>query len=167
MADTPMKLEPDLKFVETISAWGGGDLKTCFQCATCAVVCPLSPDEHPFPRKEVLWAQWGMRDRLVGDPDLWICHRCNDCSDRCPRGAKTGDVMAALRSYATQEQAWPRFLGRALNLPLALPLLLAVPVLLIWAIVRLGGSFSPAAGPVAGLHSAFWGKMIEPCSSVR
>jgi quinone-modifying oxidoreductase subunit QmoC len=157
-----VRLDPDLKFIETIASWGGGDLKSCFQCATCTVVCPLSPEESPFPRKEVLWAQWGLEERLRGDPDLWLCHRCNDCSERCPRGARTGDVMAALRSYATQEQSWPRFLGRALNRPVALPFLLALPALVVWAIVRMGGTFSPPAGEVAGLASAFWGKMIEP-----
>ncbi len=43
----PMRIDPDLNFVETVSQWGGGDLKTCFQCATCSVICPLAPDEHP------------------------------------------------------------------------------------------------------------------------
>jgi quinone-modifying oxidoreductase subunit QmoC len=158
----PVRLEPDLGFIKQVSEWGGGDLKTCFQCATCAVVCPLSPDVNPFPRKEVLWAQWGMRSKLVNDPDLWLCHRCNDCSEHCPRGAKTGDVMAALRSYAYQEHATPRFLGRLLNQPLALPLLLAFPALVIWAVIRMGGSFAIPAGEVAGLSSTYWGKMIEP-----
>jgi quinone-modifying oxidoreductase subunit QmoC len=157
-----VRMDPDLDFIKQINEWGGGDLKTCFQCATCTVVCPLSPDVNPFPRKEMLWAQWGLRSKLVNDPDLWLCHRCNDCSEQCPRGAKTGDVMAALRSYAYQEHSTPRFLGRALNQPLALPLLLAIPALVIWGVIRLGGSFAIPAGEVAGLSSTYWGKMIEP-----
>jgi quinone-modifying oxidoreductase subunit QmoC len=158
----PLRVDPDVAFVETITEWGGGDLKTCFQCATCSVVCPLSPDVNPFPRKEMIWAQWGLKDKLANDPDLWLCHRCNDCSENCPRGAKTGDVMAALRSYAYQAHAFPRFLGRWVNRPLMLPVLLAVPALVIWAVISLGGHFGAPLGEDASLSSRYWGNMIEP-----
>ena len=157
-----LRVDPDVGFVETITEWGGGDLKSCFQCATCSVVCPLSPDVNPFPRKEMIWAQWGLRDRLAADPDLWLCHRCNDCSDNCPRGAKTGDVMAALRSYAYQSHAFPGFLGRWVNNPMMLPLLLAVPALAIWAIISFGGTWGAPVGEDASLSSRYWGNMIEP-----
>jgi quinone-modifying oxidoreductase subunit QmoC len=149
--EVALRLDPDVDFVKTVTEWGGGDLKTCFQCATCSVVCPLSPDVNPFPRKEVIWAQWGMKDRLVNDPDLWLCHRCNDCSDNCPRGAKTGDIMAALRSYAYQSHAFPRWLGRAVNMPLLLPLLLLLPIVLVWAMVSLGGQFVVPTGETSNL----------------
>ena len=158
----PLSVEPDMELVETVAAWGGGDLKACFQCATCSVVCPLSPEENPFPRKEIVGAQWGMKDRLVSDPDLWLCHRCNDCSDNCPRGAKTGDVMAALRSYAYQHHAWPGFLGRWLNKPAMLPAVLAIPALLIWALIAFAGNMEAPTGIDAGKASMYWGNMIEP-----
>jgi quinone-modifying oxidoreductase subunit QmoC len=157
-----LRVDPDLEFVETISEWGGGDLKACFQCATCSVVCPLSPDVNPFPRKEVIWAQWGLKERLVTDPDLWLCHRCNDCSENCPRGAKTGDVMAALRSYAYQTNAWPAFLGRWANRPTMLPVLLAFPLLAVWALIAYGGQMAAPLGENASLSSRYWGNMIEP-----
>ena len=158
----PLRVDPDVDFVKTIAQWGGGDLKACFQCATCSVICPLAPDVNPFPRKEVIWAQWGLKERLVNDPDLWLCHRCNDCSENCPRGAKTGDVMAALRSYAYQHHAWPGFLGRWLNNPLMLPLLLAVPALVIALIIFMGGNLAAPSGLSPELSSRYWGNMIEP-----
>lgn len=107
------KLNADLNFVEGVLHHGGGDLKKCYQCSTCTVACPLTPDELPFPRKEMLEAQWGLRDRLVKNMDLWLCHNCNDCTDQCPRGAKPGDVMAALRSQTIEYYASSQAVARA------------------------------------------------------
>jgi len=55
-------VEPDLKFINGVIELGGSSLKKCFQCATCSVVCPLSPDDNPFPRKHMILTQWGQRD---------------------------------------------------------------------------------------------------------
>ena len=95
-AEGTVVIEPDLEFIRDLSRQTGEPYKKCFQCGTCAATCPISPDMHPFPRKEMAWAAWGMKDRLVADPDVWLCHQCNDCSLRCPRGARPGDVLAAV-----------------------------------------------------------------------
>ena len=80
-------IEPDLNFIKEVGALGGEDLKKCYQCATCAVACPISPDTKPFPRKEMIAASWGLKDRLVSNGDIWLCHQCGDCTTLCPRGA--------------------------------------------------------------------------------
>jgi quinone-modifying oxidoreductase, subunit QmoC len=123
-------VEPDVGFIKEVTKLGGQDLKKCFQCATCSVACTISPDNKPFPRKEMLAASWGLKDRLVGNGDIWLCHNCGDCSTRCPRGAKPGDVLAAIRAYAVTEYATPRFLGKWVNDPSKLPILLAIPVVI-------------------------------------
>ena len=56
-------IEPDLNFVRELKEAGGDTLKKCFQCATCSVVCALSPDQKPYPRKEMVYSQWGLKDR--------------------------------------------------------------------------------------------------------
>ena len=124
-------VEPDVGFIKEISKLGGQDVKKCFQCATCSVACPISPDTKPFPRKEMLATSWGLKDRLIGNGDIWLCHNCGDCSTLCPRGAKPGDVLAAVRAYAVSEYAIPKALGKAVNNPGMLPILLAIPAVLI------------------------------------
>ncbi len=123
-------VEPDVSFIKEVGKLGGGDLKKCFQCATCSVVCPISPDNKPFPRKEMIAASWGLKDRLVADYDVWLCHNCGDCSTLCPRGARPGDVLTAIRAYAVREYATPKALSKAIADPKMLPILLAIPAII-------------------------------------
>lgn len=155
MAETYL-VEPDINFINEIAGLGGNDLKKCFQCATCSVACTISPDNKPFPRKEMIAASWGLKDRLVGNPDVWLCHNCGDCSTQCPRGAKPGDVLAAVRSYAIADYAAPKAIGKAINDPKKLPLLLLVPVVIFLVLGLLTGllDFSPAGEKLA--HTNFF-----------
>jgi len=129
MADT-LVVKPDAGFIREVMASGGEDLKKCYQCATCSVVCELSPEDAPFPRRQMLHAQWGLRDRLLADPAVWLCHNCRECSTRCPRGARPGDVLGAVRSQVVRAFAFPAFMGRAVASPAALPLLLLLPIVI-------------------------------------
>ena len=130
-------IEPDLDFIRAVRRAGGDTVKKCYQCATCSVTCNLSPAERPFPRKEMILAGWGQTDKLIKDPDLWLCYQCNDCSTRCPREAKPGDVLAAIRSWVYSRYSFPSFMGKALASKAALPLLLLVPIVLLVACIYL------------------------------
>jgi quinone-modifying oxidoreductase subunit QmoC len=125
------RVEPDLKFVDNVIQSGGDSLKKCFQCATCSVVCSISPEKRPFPRKEMIWAQWGLKGKLIASPDVWLCHQCNDCSTNCPRSAKPGDVLAAVRKQSLIEYATPKFFARWVSKAGFLPLLFLIPVVLL------------------------------------
>ena len=127
-------VQPDAAFIHRVVAAGGGGLKKCFQCATCSAVCSLSDEATPFPRKQMIEAQWGMTDRLMTDPAVWLCHNCGDCTIKCPRDARPGQVMGAIRGEVIRRLAFPRFMGSLTSSPKALPLLLALPVIIFYAL---------------------------------
>lgn len=134
---------PDLKVVNDIIKGGGESLKKCYQCATCSVVCNLTPDDKPFPRKEMLYAQWGLKDKLFPNPDIWLCHQCSDCTAYCPRGAKPGEVLNAVRKLSIENYSVPTFLSRAVGSPQYLVLLFAIPVAIFLIILASLGHLNP------------------------
>jgi quinone-modifying oxidoreductase subunit QmoC len=128
-------IQPDLEFKRQILGLGAHDLTACYQCGTCSVVCPISTPENPFPRKEMVWAQWGLKDMALSNSSIWLCHQCSACTTYCPRDAKPADVMAALRDYSISHYAVPRFMGQALTDPKYLPMLFGIPALIFAAIL--------------------------------
>jgi len=151
-------IEPDVDFIKEIIGLGGDTLKKCFQCATCSVACPISPDTKPFPRKEMIAASWGLKDRLVSNLDIWLCHHCGDCTTMCPRGAKPGEVLGAVRSYAIADYAVPKSVGKAVNDPKKLPILMGVPVVIFIVLGLITGllDFSPSLGEHGIAHHMFF-----------
>jgi len=145
--DTPV-ISPDLQFVSEILKAGGESLKKCYQCATCSVVCNLTQNEKPFPRKEMIHAQWGLKDKLFGNPDIWLCHQCSDCTAYCPRGAEPGEVLNAVRKLSIENYAAPRFLGKAVGGPGSLVLLLAIPAVIFGIILSTLGHLNLANVPL-------------------
>jgi ferredoxin len=105
MAET-LLVQPDSKFIEAVVASGAHDVKKCFQCATCSAVCTLSSDGSAFPRKQMIEAQWGLKEKLLEDPGPWLCFYCGECSKNCPRKANPGETMMALRRQLTAEYDW-------------------------------------------------------------
>ena len=140
MAD--QAISPDLNFVKEVMNSGGESLKKCFQCATCSVVCNVTPDSKPFPRKEMMYAQWGLKDRLISNPDIWLCHQCSDCTAYCPRDAKPGEVLGAIRKMTIKEFSAPSFLANMVSDSKYLILLFALPVLIFLGIAGYEGQLS-------------------------
>jgi quinone-modifying oxidoreductase subunit QmoC len=128
-------IKPDLKFVNEIIKGGGESLKKCYQCATCSVVCNVTPEGNPFPRKEMVLAQWGQKDKLIASPDVWLCHQCSDCTAYCPRGAKPGEVLNAIRKQSIKEVAMVPFFAKIATDWKLLPVLFAIPMVLFYLIM--------------------------------
>lgn len=140
-------ITPDLNFVKDIINGGGESLKKCFQCATCSVVCNMTPEDKPFPRKEMMYAQWGLKDKLLSNPDIWLCHQCSDCTVYCPRGARPGEVLGAVRKLAIRNYSPVKFLGRMTGEPKYLIILFGLPVFIFLAYIVSKGYLDLSAIP--------------------
>ncbi|MEK6679066.1 MAG: quinone-interacting membrane-bound oxidoreductase complex subunit QmoC [Nitrospirota bacterium] len=147
-------ISPDINFVKDIIASGGDTLKKCFQCATCSVVCNATPDNRPFPRKEMIYAQWGLKDKLISSPDIWLCHNCNDCTKYCPRGARPGDVLSIMRQKFIQENAMPGIMGKIVTQPKMTLIALAIPFVLFLLVLGLTGHLRIPEGQI--VYSKFF-----------
>ena len=133
-------IKPDLQFVNDIIKGGGESLKKCYQCATCSVVCNVTPDESPFPRKEMVLAQWGQKDQLITSPDVWLCHQCSDCTAYCPRGAKPGEVLNAIRKQSIKHVAMVPLFAKIATEPKLIWLLFAIPMALLYVVLMILGT---------------------------
>ncbi|MGC1456196.1 MAG: quinone-interacting membrane-bound oxidoreductase complex subunit QmoC [Nitrospirota bacterium] len=128
-------IKPDLAFVNEIIKGGGESLKKCYQCATCSVVCNVTPEGNPFPRKEMVLAQWGQKDKLITSADVWLCHQCSDCTAYCPRGAKPGEVLNAIRKQSIKHVSMVPLFAKIATDPKLIWLMFAIPMVLFYLIM--------------------------------
>ena len=90
----------------------------------------------------MIWAQWGLKKKLLNDPDVWLCHQCNDCSTQCPRGAYPGDVLKAIRKMNIQENSWPSALGNLVGQPSLFVLTMGIPVVVVLLLLVMNNGFT-------------------------
>jgi len=83
--------------------YGAVGAEICFNCGTCTATCPLTDDEHPFPRNMIRLAQLGLGEKIMASTDPWLCYYCGDCADSCPRQAEPGETMMAIRRWLTAQ----------------------------------------------------------------
>lgn len=93
------RLDPDL--LTELKEYGEVNIEACFNCGNCTAICPLTSDQHPFPRNSIRYLQLGLKDKLLESVDPWLCYYCGDCSDTCPRGAEPAETMMSLRRWLT------------------------------------------------------------------
>ena len=96
-------VNPD--FAEELRAFGVDTALECFNCGTCAAICPLI-FEH-FPRKMIRYVQVGAKEKILQQAqELWRCLHCGLCSQTCPRQANPAELILGLRRYVVDR--WRR-----------------------------------------------------------
>jgi quinone-modifying oxidoreductase subunit QmoC len=96
----------------------------------------------------MLWTQWGLKDRVLRDPGIWLCYQCNDCSANCPRGANPGDVLAAVRSLAVEHFSAPSFVSRLFSDPRGLPVVFGITTAIMLVLVAILQGFDYPEGEI-------------------
>jgi ferredoxin len=98
-----MSTRVDPSLLDELKTYGAVNPEACFNCGNCTAICPLTSDEHPFPRNTIRMVQMGLRDRLIENPDPWMCYYCGDCTQTCPKGAEPAETMMAARRWLTAQ----------------------------------------------------------------
>ncbi len=93
----------DRDFIDKMESITGEPFKTCMQCGTCSVVCPMTPDMQLTTRQVMHLSQWGQKETLLGVNGHWVCASCHACEVRCPRGIDIPRVMEGLRQLILRE----------------------------------------------------------------
>lgn len=134
-------------------------LQACLQCGTCTATCDLASDDTMFPRRQLTFVRLGLEGRAAGDPEIWKCYACADCTAKCPSGAEPAGIMRGLRQLAIERFAYPRPLAEAVNEPKGILAVYALVAALLAGLIALGGAV-PALAP-----STMPGCSPGPCSS--
>jgi len=105
-----VKVEP--KLIKDIKKMGAFDISACYSCGTCTAICPLSEENHEFPRKLIRYAMVGDEKKILMSTEPWLCYYCGECTKTCPRGADPAGFMMALRRYLTTKYDFTGFSKR-------------------------------------------------------
>lgn len=88
----------DLDFARELTPFCQDTALECFNCGTCAAVCPLVNDN--FPRRMIRYIQVGARQAILENAnDLWKCLHCGLCTHTCPRQADPGEIILGLKRF--------------------------------------------------------------------
>ena len=88
----------NLDFAEELKEYCEDTALDCFNCGTCAAICPLVHDN--FPRRMIRYIQVGAREKILENSDeLWRCLHCGLCTHTCPREADPGEIILGLKRF--------------------------------------------------------------------
>lgn len=101
-----MSVRVDPAVTRELAHYGGDTAVKCFNCGNCTAVCSLTDQESVFPRRHIRYIQLGLKEKMLGSLDPWLCYYCGDCSDTCPREAQPGKLMMASRRWLISMYDW-------------------------------------------------------------
>ena len=128
-----LKINPD--FAVKLKKYGAVDINACYNCGNCTAICPLSEEDHSFPRRMLRASVLGLDTRIEASLDPWLCYYCGECSETCPREANPGELMMTLRRWLTSKYDWTGLSGLLYS---SIPALIIGFVLVAIAIIGIG-----------------------------
>ncbi len=93
----------DTAFSRQVKEISGEAIDRCYQCFTCSLGCPVSPEMDYYPDQIIRMVQLGLKDKVLNSSGIWICLGCETCVARCPNEIDILRVMDTLREIAIDE----------------------------------------------------------------
>jgi heterodisulfide reductase subunit C len=94
----------DAAFIEQVKKLSGETFDRCYQCFTCSLGCPVSPEMDYHPDQIIRMVQLGLKEQVLNSSAIWICLGCETCVARCPNEIDILRVMDTLREMALDEK---------------------------------------------------------------
>ncbi len=101
-----MSYRVDPSMSAQLSQYGGETVMKCFNCGNCTAACSLAGQDSSIPRRYIRYIQLGLKEKMLGSLDPWLCYYCGDCSETCPREAEPGKLMMASRRWLISMYDW-------------------------------------------------------------
>ncbi len=93
----------DNAFSKQVKQVSGEALDRCYQCFTCSLGCPVSPEMDYYPDQIIRMVQLGLKEKVLNSAGIWLCLGCETCVARCPNEIDILRVMDTLREIAINE----------------------------------------------------------------
>lgn len=136
-----MSLRVDPTVTADLAQYGGDTAVRCFNCGNCTAACSLTDQDSVFPRRYIRYIQLGLKDKMLGSLDPWLCYYCGDCSDTCPRQAQPGNLMMASRRWLISAYDWTGLSRLMYRRPWTEFAMLALVALVVLALFTLPANF--------------------------
>jgi heterodisulfide reductase subunit C len=82
----------------------GLSLNVCYNCSTCATICPVALETGGKwnPRILIQEANFGLEERLVENlsPNVWDCSMCELCQEECPQHVNLHETFIIVKNIA-------------------------------------------------------------------
>lgn len=96
------KIDPELK--DLIERLSGANPLACMKCGKCSGRCPAYDELDYPPHMFVYMVEHGRINELMDSKTIWNCLSCMDCVEKCPRNAKPGVLIEAVRLAVVRQQ---------------------------------------------------------------
>lgn len=136
-----MSIRVDPRITAELAEYGGETASKCFNCGNCTAACSLTGQDSVFPRRYIRYIQLGLKDKMRGSLDPWLCYYCGECSETCPREAQPGKLMMASRRWLISQYDFTGLSRLMYRKPYWELVMLGLVALLVMALFTLPANF--------------------------